>query len=256
MRLVLLTAFAALWGAAIQANPVTFDGSIGPYDIEAELTRDGDGLVGRYRYAGRDGWLELTGEVFGQDVITLSEHVDGETTGTFFFEVIDGQLDGYWVNDTTEFAAQLTPLQSSVVELLDPVTEPQVNSSVTGRYFTGGNWVNTMWAPRYEVAFNGGDANVVSVSPDLIYVRFEFVVGPTYHFAFFQGFARRANERTYIHDAILEGSDEPCRLVFTFEDTGLSIEDNNIGYGCQFGARAHANFDLSKVSDIAEFEER
>ncbi|SMX31143.1 hypothetical protein [Octadecabacter ascidiaceicola] len=256
MRRVLLTAFTTLWGATAQADPVTFDGRIGPYDIEAELTRDADGLVGRYRYAGRDTWLELAGEVFAQEVMTLSEQVDGETTGTFFLEVEGEQLEGYWVNETTEFAAQLSSSSASVASLLDPVTVPQVNSSVTGQYFVGSHWVNTMWAPNYEVAFNGGDVNVVRVSSDLIYVRFEFIVGPTYHFAFFEGFARQSDETTYIHDAVLEGSDEPCRLVFTFEEAALSIEDHDNGFACQFGMRAHANFDLIKVSDIAEFEER
>ncbi|AKS46063.1 hypothetical protein SAMN05444287_1167 [Octadecabacter temperatus] len=255
MRLVLLTAFATLWWAAAQADPVTFDGSIGPYDIEAELSRSDDGLVGRYRYAGRDTWLDLTGDAFGQDVIQLSEQVDGEATGTFFLDVVNDQLEGYWVNETDEYTAQLTPPQGALVSLLDPIAEPQVNSSVTGQYFVGSHWVNTMWAPRYEVAFNGGDVNVVAVSPDLIYVRFEFIVGPTYHFAYFEGFARRANERTFIHDQVLEGGDEPCQLAFTFEDATLSIDDNNSGFACQFGMRAHANFDLNKVSDIAEFED-
>lgn len=95
--------------------------------------------------------------------------------------------------------------------------------------------------------------NIVELEPGTILVRFEFTVGPTYHSASFFGQARRTEEGVYVHDVVLPGADAPCRLVFRFDQTSLSIEDKGNGFSCQFGARAHANFDVLKVSDTAEF---
>jgi len=96
--------------------------------------------------------------------------------------------------------------------------------------------------------------NVVELAPNIILVRFDFVVGPTYHFASFQGLASLVEGQVYVHDAILFDGGMPCRLVFRFTGTELSIEDTNSRFSCGFGARAHANFDLIKVSDTAEFD--
>lgn len=254
MRYFSILAFTTLCAPAAFAEQVVFEGAIGPYQIEAELMDTDDGVTGRYRYSGRDSWLDLTGEVFGQDAIKITETAAGETTGTFYLEVIGGSLEGFWAHNETDYPATLTPVHGALEDLLEPVPSEEVSEGLTGRYYVGGHWVNDWFAPNYEIGFNGGDANVVRLTPDQILVRFEFVVGPTYHFAFFQGVAKRVQDNTFVHDAILEGGDRPCRLVFQFDETGLVIDDTGNGFACQFGARAHANFDLTKVSDTAEFD--
>ncbi len=240
-------------GAA--AETVRFDGSIGPYGIEVELADEEAVLAGRYRYDGRDSWISLSGETFGQSAIRLEETVDGAVTGTFFLETGQGNLEGYWAGAGTDYAVQLEPISGELGALFKDEPVEELSASLTGRYEVGYHWVNDWFAPNYEIGFNGGEANVVQLAPNVILVGFNFIVGPTYHFAGFQGLAALTSDGSFVHDAALSGGDEPCRLVFSFENGGLSIEDIDNGFACQFGARAHANFDLQKVSNTAEFSD-
>jgi len=113
---VLLNAMSAF------AAPIELEGTIGPYEIEVELERAGDGnrLLGRYRYAGRDSWIDLTGEAFAQDAALLEEQVNGEVTGTFFLEPTGAGFGGFWVNETSDFTVNLAPKTGSVADLLVP----------------------------------------------------------------------------------------------------------------------------------------
>ena len=257
MKLFFIALISFLWVERVIADPVVFEGHIGPYDIEAELSREGDSVVGRYRYAGRDSWLELSGETFLQDAIQLSEEVDGETTGAFYLAPVDEQFTGFWSDEVTSFEVELTRVAGGRLgELFAEPTVPEVGEVLTGRYSSERYWVNDLFAPNYEIAFNGGDVNVLRISQDLILVRFDFIVGPTYHIASFQGLARQTSGGVFVHEEIISGAYEPCRLVFEFWDGGLAIDDYQNGNACQFGARAHANFDLIKVDDTAMFESR
>ncbi|MEM8537080.1 MAG: hypothetical protein AAGF56_04375 [Pseudomonadota bacterium] len=238
------------------ADNVTFVGSIGPFEVEAELQRDAAGQVnGRYRYVGKDAWLTLTAEVYGQDVIQMIEQLDGELTGTFFLDITPTALVGFWVVGDTDYPVHLETRAGHIAMIAPPSKAPNVNTSLTGRYAIHRYWVNDLFAPDYEVGFNGGDVNVVQMDEDTLLIHFSFVVGPTYHFAVFQGVANRLADGLFVHSAMLPGSDEPCALSFRFDDGSLQITDHMNGAACQFGARAHANFALQKVSNTAEFED-
>lgn len=254
----LTTSFVALSAVQAVADPVVLSGSIGPYAIEVELSRAAqtdDTLSGRYRYAGKTAWLDLQGTAYDQDVVALTERADGKETGYFFLDVTGTALKGYWVSGETEYPVEITSEGKSVSALLSPDSPPDVSASLTGQYTTGGYWVNTWWAPRYEVGFNGGAVNVAVVDDGNLLIHFDFVVGPTYHLATFRGTAQRVGPNEFEHNAVLEGSSDPCRLTFRFDQGALSVSDQNNGFACQFGARAHANFDLIKTSDTAEFED-
>lgn len=243
---------AALVASPVWADPVTLTGAIGPYAIEMELEREVDDISGRYRYTGRDAWLELSGEGFDNDAMRLSEQANGVETGTFFLEFTDDGLAGFWAGGDSDYPVELT-VAGDAAELRYFPPERDLNSRLTGQYFVGGHWVNDWFAPNYEIGFNGGTLNVVEVAQGQIYVAFDFVVGPTYHIASFRGLAKQTGEGVFIHNAVLDGGSEPCRLVFTFDVTTLSVTDEDNGFACQFGMRAHANFTLDKVSDLAEF---
>lgn len=254
MKRIILITLTTLWAGCASADLVRFDGAIGPYEIEAELQRQDDAVTGRYRYTGRDAWLDLTGESFAQDALRLQENVGNDVTGTLYLNVGDGELVGFWAHEDTDFAAQLTPTTGDVAALFAPDLPIDVSDSLTGQYSTGGYWVNDWFAPNYEIGFNGGTVNVLQLSPDQIFVGFEFIVGPTYHFAFFRGRATQAKDGIFVHDAVGPYGDDRCRLVFHFDPNGLTIEDENNGSACGFGARAHANFSLIKTNDTAEFD--
>ncbi len=246
---ILLTSTAA-------ASPVEFTGAIGPYQIELELDGSEDRLVGRYRYAGRDAWIELAGDAYGTDALQLEERVADSVTGQFYLENHDQRLEGYWVNETTDFEVQLTPVKGAIDELLKIAPLLDVSEAPTGQYEVSHHWVNSFFAPNYEIGFNGGTVNVVAIEPgqpNQILVDFNFIVGPTYHSAWFRGFATLTEDGVYVHDEVLPYGETKCRLVFRFIGKQLSIDDEGNGHACQFGARAHANFTLTKISDTAEF---
>lgn len=250
----------SLWGSAVAlcAQDVSFIGTIGPYEIEAQLSRAtlADAQVtGRYRYAGRSVWLTLKGEVFDRDAMEIRESAEGVETGRFFLNVEADMLTGFWAAGEVHHPAELRAEAGEIADLLPARPEVPVNPGVTGRYSVGRHWVNALFAPHYEIGFNGGAANVVEIDADRILVDFDFIVGPTYHLASFKGVARRIEAGVYAHNAVLPGGSAPCHLTFRFTAGGLSVSDHAQPFACQFGARAHANFDLTKVSDRAEFED-
>jgi len=244
-----------LCASALAAEPVTFVGAIGPYEIEMELDHDSLGNInGRYRYAGRDTWLGMIGEAFGQRALQISEYADGVETGVFYLETAEGGLSGYWVGGETTHPVVLKT-DNVLAEVFPPEGQRDVSPGITGQYAVHSYWVNDWFAPgTIEIGFNGGDVNVVEFSDTEILVQFQFTVGPTYHLASFRGVAQKVDEGHYVHNEVLLGASGPCRLEFFFDETGLSISDVGNTYNCQFGARAHANFDLAKVGNVAEFE--
>ena len=239
------------------ADPVAFNGVIGPYEVEALLeTVNGSVVSGRYRYAGRDAWLSLSGAVFDRDALSMIETVDGVDTGEFFLEFASNGLTGFWVAGDTSHPVTLVA-QNASMEAFLPIKEVEaVGPGVTGRYAVGSYWVNDWFAPNYEIGFNGGEANVVQIDENRAFITFEFIVGPTYHIASFQQLVERTDESTFVFSDTLYGGDEACTLIFSFSDAALSISDENTSGTCGFGARAHANFDLEKVSDTAEFHDQ
>ncbi|MGR3513879.1 MAG: hypothetical protein ACU0GG_14050 [Paracoccaceae bacterium] len=98
-----------LTGSAAAASPIGFTGSIGPYQIEVELDRSDDQLEGRYRYVGREAWIGLSGQSYGQEVLQLEEQADGHITGQFHLEKNGDRLEGFWVDDANNFKVQLAP---------------------------------------------------------------------------------------------------------------------------------------------------
>lgn len=231
------------------------NGSIGPYPIEIELSakpNTEDRVVGRYRYEGKAQWLDLVGSAYSDRILELTETLDGVETGRFFLERVAGGWQGYWVDGKREFDVQIAGLTD---RLQAPDPDPVLSDGVTGAYAVSYHFINGLWAPAYEVAFNGGTVHVAEVDADTLRVQFEFIVGPTYHFASFDGLAKRSGPRTFEHNAVLPGGDSACHLTFTFGQGTLSVSDNQNTWPCQFGVRAHANFELQKVSDTPEFWE-
>lgn len=255
MRAILSFLCAVIGVGPIWADTVAFDGAIGPYGIEVELTLSEEALSGRYRYVGRDVWLDLTGETFGADIMQLDESVDGAPTGSFYLETTGAGLEGFWAGGEADHPVRLIAREKATQNLFAPSVAVEVGDWVTGRYSTTEYWINDWFAPSYEIGFNGGNVSVVKISHGEILVEFNFVVGPTYHIASFVGVATRDASGDFIFDdARGFGSDESCRLVFAFQDRTLEITDIDNGYACGFGARAHANFTLQKISDTAEFD--
>ena len=63
---------------------------------------------------------------------------------------------------------------------------------------------------------NGGTVDIIDIGYDQIFVDFEFVFGPTYHFASFRGLAQKIAPGVYEHKSRYNPEVEECHLTFTF----------------------------------------
>ena len=249
---VILAMLTVCWGMAAIAEPVRLMGRIGTYDIEVELDYvlgQDHTLAGRYRYAGKTDWLDLVGDLFGQQAAALTESWQGTETGRFFLETDAKGFVGVWVAGDKDLRVELEFVAGSLGDLVVPQDKPPVNETLFGTYSTSFYWLNEMWAPNYEIGFNGGDVVVGEAPYGDLQIRFDFVVGPTYHIASFNGRAQQIGPQKYEHNQVMEYGEEPCHLIFDFSSGALQITQHSPSFHCGFGARAHAEFELAKISD-------
>ena len=243
---------AMFCATSLAADPTLFRGTIDAYEIEVELEYRPEGedtLQGRYRYDGKTDWLTLKGRMFDGQAVALTESWQDEETGAFFLETDADGLVGVWVAGTRDLKAQLNVIRGSLSDLETPQPERSVTGDLEGTYSVAFYWVNGLFAPNYEIGFNGGEVSVTRAGEAELNIWFDFLVGPTYHIASFNGVARQTGPTTYEHNAVLDYGTKPCHLIFSFTDRALSITQKSGSFDCGFGARAHAEFDLRKISD-------
>ena len=246
------TIFCLVMPASALAELVTFTGTIGPYAIEVELQSvesDKENLIGRYRYEGRKSWLDLKGHFHSNQALSLIETWEGKASGRFFLEQNEGTLQGRWVAADDDLQVELKPITGPIWGLYEKPDEDEISSVLQGTYRSEFYWVNDWFEPNYEIGFNGGDVIVRALGEDELHIWFSFVVGPTYHIAYFDGVAKRTGSNVYETSHASYDDDAACHLTLTFRERAMSIEQHSRGISCGFGARAHANFDLEKVND-------
>ena len=239
---------------------LSLKGNIGKYAIEMQIT-DSDyetGLFkGKYKYAGKESYLSLKGEIF-QSVIYMEEFYNDKTTGEFFLEWNDGKLAGKWIGNNKSFDVNLSIVQGNE-KLLESKSLSEysqgTSTALTGGYGTENYFLNDMWfseeSPQMEVGFNGGYALIEEINEDSVRFQFELIVGPTYHFATGSGIAIRKGDH-YEYRMVVENEKEDCVIQLTFGERSTHLYANQ-SFICGFGARAYLDHDLVKITDRYEF---
>ena len=94
-------------------------GAIDKYKIEMELSAGEKGAVkGKYRYAGKTAYLDLTGELHGKEVLFLEEYYKDEKTGTFYLEwTNEGNWQGKWIAGKKVFEVVMNFTSGGMEEL-------------------------------------------------------------------------------------------------------------------------------------------
>ena len=251
-----LIALLLLCTTPATAETIRLSGTIGTYAVEMELARDSavpGAISGRYQYVGRDIWLTLPGMSFAAQALEMTESWRNDETGHFYLATQNGRLEGHWVNGTRDLPVTLYIKDGHLGQLEAPnALQPLTPSNIPGTYAVNWYWVNDWFAPKYEIGFNGGQAVVAAITAATLQIGFDLINGPTYHVASFRGQAQRTGPKTFTHNAILDYADAPCHLDFTFVKGRLDITQHSPSFDCGFGARAHAEFALEKVSDTVD----
>jgi hypothetical protein len=238
---------------------LSLGGKIGKYPVEMEIAHI-DALKasfdGRYRYLSQSTYLSIKGEIY-DGCIYIEESLDGKETGSFYLEIKQDSLVGKWVFESKCYDVLLKVNSGDYRQLIVKSFEEysiNTNTSMTGSYATGGNWINDYWFsdenPRLEIGFNGGYAVIKDLGADSIRFQVEVICGPTYHFAMAEGTAIRMGDN-YIY----QGEDSACVITITLSERKLRMEAT-ASFQCGFGARAYLYHEFIKISDKAEFGDK
>lgn len=261
MKQIILALIAiALVNSSLYAEIVKLKGKIGgKYEIEMEIEPSKDAknpIKGKYRYKGKTAYLTLKGEMYDNDIVTLTEYnADGKETGTFYLEKDMKIWKGKWTGNKTHYNAELTVVSGDMnqfVEIDFEKLKEKTKDNITGSYYYSYYFLNDMWLEEtgnMEVGFNGGVVTVKEIGKDKISVKFELLCGPTYHVAFFEGEAKKTSDNHYEFNSPLYEGEDPCQLKFHFDKKILTINQESGSMECEFGARAYADGSFNKISD-------
>ncbi len=266
MKQLSITFLLLLFSAFSFAENVKLKGTIGgKYGIEMELEKSTDKenpIGGKYNYSGKTAFLTLKGLMYSDNIIYLEEfNSKGKQTGTFYLEWEEGKWKGIWTGNEKHFDVVLEVTSGDYKQFREfdfAKLNKSCNSSITGSYANDYYFLNDMWLHEtgaMEVGFNGGVVSVEEVHKDTIKVQFELMCGPTYHVAFFDGYAIKKGKNVYEFNQSLYGDTDACHLIFTFKDKKVSIDQKSSSMDCEFGARAYADGEFQKINNKAKFGE-
>ena len=216
-------------------------------------------VQGRYKYEGKSEYLDLKGTSYGS-VVVLQEYYNGNQTGEFFLTVepLDGQsLYGKWVGSNGNvFDVDLGYTDFTYPFSIKSLTSfnKETNSDLSGVYGTETYYINDMWFtednPLLEVGFGGGYLALDPIDEDSLWFEAEFIVGPTYHFAYAKGIA--INKDT----CFVYKNEDGCVIeIWTNPSKKEVYIKGGSSMDCGFGARAHMDHHVVKVSDTIPSEE-
>jgi len=241
-----------------QFKTVELTGKIGKYAIEMFITqfdKSSSQFKGTYNYQGKKSSLQIKGDLKG-DCIVIEEYFKNKSTGLFYLSKEDGDsLKGYWKAGTKDpMTVALKYKNSETAKQLVADNLMSLNKTVTndieGTYKAEYYFINDLFYPNIECAFNGGTVNIKKLGKDSIQFLVEMVCGPTYHMAYAEGKAvKKGNE--YVYKANIsdeEDKDKWCQITFTFNNKKVKAVAN-ASMECGFGARAYLDNELIKVSN-------
>lgn len=243
----------------VLSQTVTLTGSIGPYNIEMELSKnltDSTNLKGKYNYKGKTAYLSITGNLFNDDVLQLNEYYKNEHTGSFYLQKTKDSLKGRWIAGKKHYNVGLhiknnnweSIVSNKVVDL-----NKKTSNSITGSYVTENYFVNDMWFrddnPQVEIGFNGGYLILEEIDADTLQFTLQNICGPTYHFASATGKAVRIDKNTFLYSNKSKYSDDTCSFTIEIKNKVAEVKQKTASFACGFGARAYADGTFIKVKN-------
>lgn len=235
-------------------NSLKLDGKIGKYSIEMEINerdwKSGD-ISGKYRYAGKKSYLRLEGFTVNGDLV-LEEYYDTTYTGVFYLSEENDKLIGKWIDAKgVKWYDVSLAIGKGDRSLLRRKSlsdyQAETNNTISGSYGTDYYFINDMWfeedKPNLELGFNGGFAVLDLISDDSLRVNANLICGPTYHFAYMSGIAVKQPDGKFKY-----ANEDGCVIIVTVGEKEVELVANS-SMDCGFGARAHMDHTLIKVSD-------
>lgn len=257
LLIVIVTSLAVqILFAQNQMVNIKLDGDVGGYKIEMiinSVNTDSASFEGIYKYVNQKNYLNIKGINYGE-CIYIEEYYNENKTGSFYLNREGDSFSGYWANDKKSFGVNLS-VSDGNTDLLKVMTDLDyqalVSDKISGIYEVNNCFINDYFAteenPVYEIGYNGGNVSVEEIGTDSIKFVFEFICGPTYHFAFGEGVAVKQGE-VYVYKEDPYETGEYCEVVFKFGNKSLEISSNN-SMACGYGARAYVDHKLYKVKD-------
>lgn len=235
---------------------IKLSGDVGGYNIEMIINSvnvDSSSFEGKYKYLSQKNYLDIKGINYGS-CIYIEEFYNQKQTGSFYLERDGDSLSGYWANIVKSFPVKLK-IVAGTKDLLNIKTELDylslVSNDIRGRYEVSTYFINDFFTSEdnqsYEIGYNGGYVDVVELGDGEIKFEFEFLCGPTYHFATGEGVAFKQDD-VYIYKEDLYQTGEFCEIIFKFGEKSLSVAATNSS-NCDFGARAYVDHELFKVKN-------
>lgn len=213
-------------------------------------------LSGKYNYKGKTSFLDLSGDI-SEEILFLEESYKGKLTGSFYLEYREDSLVGKWAHENRSYDVGLA-IASGDRSVLDyfGVEERSASCSdeVSGSYEIEYYFINDYFfeenKPTLEVGYNGAEAVLEKIDENQIRFYVEAICGPTYHYAFAEGIAKRVPEEPNTFRYVNE---DGCEITIVLDIKEVSISAN-ASMECGFGARAYLDHTLLKVSDEVNFE--
>jgi hypothetical protein len=233
------------------SEPIIYAGRIGNLPVELEISEydlKNKSFSGRYRYIKHKKYIELKGTTH-EPCLEMEEIYKGKTTGHIYLEMDGNRCQGYWSNGVRAMEMELSLIKGDLNEWRIPKFSDkiiQANSSLSGTYETSWSFVNPQFYPVIEIGYNSAILTVETIDQDSIKFMVEAVCGPTYHFAYAEGYAVK-REDYYIYESTEEGF-ETCQIQLKFDRNEVYVTANQ-SMACGFGMRAYLNHTLSKVSN-------
>jgi hypothetical protein len=229
-------------------------GTIGKYAIEMEISeRDWESgeLAGKYHYAGKKNYLRLEGITVNGDLV-IEEYYDTTYTGVFYLSEENDKLIGKWIDAKgVKWYDVSLAIGKGDRSLLRRKSlsdyQAETTNSISGSYGSDYYFINDMWfeedKPNLELGFNGGFAVLDLISDDSLRVNANLICGPTYHFAYMSGIAVKQPDGKFKYS-----NEDGCVIIVTVGEKEVELVANS-SMDCGFGARAHMDHTLIKVSD-------
>jgi hypothetical protein len=247
----LLTPFHSFFGQLIPfSNPLVYSGRVGSLAIELEILAydiKNETFSGRYKYIKHNKYIDFKGFTH-EPCLEIEEKYKSKTTGHFYLEMDGNGCRGYWSNGERALEVELSLIRGNLKDWKIPKFSDKIisaNQTISGTYETVWSFVNPQFYPEIEIGYNGAYLTVEVINKDTIKFMVEAVCGPTYHFAYAEGFAVKRNDH-YVYESKEEGYDT-CQIQLKFDKNEVSITANQ-SMACGFGARAYLDHLVSKVS--------
>ncbi|PLX09010.1 MAG: hypothetical protein C0596_04215 [Marinilabiliales bacterium] len=239
------------------SDELRLTGYVGGYyiDMWIDSTKfDTGDIYGRYRYLSQESFIDLKGKNYNNEVLVLEEFWNEDHTGTFYLDIMEDSLIGWWKNEKEAYDVNLY-YKSGELDLLEVQSLEDMNfncsDDISGTYKIGQYYVDSYFATNenlyYDLGFNGGTAIFKETENGDLEFKIVMSMGQPVHLAQAEGVAMKKGDTYRYYHVELEGY-EGCEIIFTFDNKKVHAISNNV-QSCLFGVNASIDHTLYKIND-------